>query len=183
MIEKIRKSKVNKSIIIIVCALISLALLFIFLKLHQTKSNDIAIRRVVATPNEDYGTDDKWLQIKIDDAMKNSNIGRLNEFGLLDENKQLKTSNQQKAIKFIDKYHLTSSSIESLSTEALMKDFDKLNSNDRLIHMLAVISRGKFDHRFNDQLKLVNKDLMNERNRLEAKIKFQYESNQSADKQ
>lgn len=182
MIEKIRKSKVNKSIIIIVCALISLALIFIFLKLHQTKSNDIAIKRVVTTPNEDYGTDDKWLQIKIDDAMKNSNIGRLNEFGLLDEHRQLKTSNQQKAIKFIDKYHLTSSSIESLSTEALMKDFDKLNSNDRLIHMLAVISRGKFDHRFNEQLKLVNKDLTNERNQLEAKIKFQYESNQSVDK-
>ena len=77
---------------------------------------------------------------------------------------------------------MNSSSIESLSTEALMKDFDKLNSNDRLIHMLAVISRGKFDHRFNGQLKLVNKDLTNERNQLEAKIKFQYESNQSEDK-
>lgn len=179
MIEKIRKSKVNKSIIIIICALISLALIFIFLKSHQTKSNDISIKRVVTAPNEDYGTNDKWLQIKIDDVMKNSNIGRLNEFGLLNENKQLKTSNQQKAIKFIDKYHLTSSNIKSLSAEELMKDFDKLNVNDRLIHMLAVISRGKFNHRFKEQLKLVNKDLMNERNQLEAKIKFQYESNQS----
>lgn len=183
MIEKIRKLKVNKSIIIIICVLISLALISIFLKLYQTKSNDVAIKRVITTPNEDYGTNDKWLQIKIDDAMKDSNFGRLNESGLLNEDKQLKTSSQQKSIRFIDKYHLTSSSIESLSTEALMKDFDKLNSNDRLIHMLAVISRGKFDHRFNEQLKLVNKDLIDERNQLEAKIKFQYESNQSEDTQ
>lgn len=177
MIETIRKSKAKKSIIIIVFALISLALLFICIKSHQTKATNITIKRVVTTPNEDYGTNDKWLQIKIDDALKNSNISRLDEFGLLNENKQLKTSNQRKVIKFIDEYHLTSSNIKSLSTESLMQDFDKLSPSDRLIHMLAVISRDKFDHRFNEQLNLVNKDLMDERNQLEAKIKFQYESN------